>query len=109
MKHLGTLVVAIALATTASLSAQAATYYVNASRPDDSGSGLSESAAKKSIKAAVNAAKAAAGDHLILVKPGTYTGADNREIEFGGKNIQLRSTAGAATTIIDLAQSGRVL
>ena len=109
MKHLGTLVVAIALATTASLSAQAATYYVNASRPDDSGSGLSESAAKKSIKAAVNAAKAAAGDHLILVKPGTYTGADNREIEFGGKNIQLRSTAGAATTIIDLAQSGRFL
>lgn len=108
-KHLGTLVVAIALATTASLSTQAATYYVNASRPDDSGSGLSESVAKKSIKAAVNAAKAAAGDHLILVKPGTYTGADNREIEFGGKNIQLRSTAGAATTIIDLAQSGRFL
>ncbi|WP_176014997.1 right-handed parallel beta-helix repeat-containing protein [Victivallis sp. Marseille-Q1083] len=108
-KRLGTLVVAIVMTTTASLSTQAATYYVDASRPDDTGSGLSEAAAKKSIKAAVNAAKAAAGDHIIQVKQGTYTGADNREIEFGGKNIQLKSTAGAATTIIDLAQSGRFL
>jgi len=45
-------------------------------------------------------AAAASGD-MVLVKDGTYAGANNRQMDFGGKNIVLVSENGAATTIID--------
>ncbi|MES2393269.1 MAG: DUF1565 domain-containing protein, partial [Acidobacteriota bacterium] len=54
------------------------------------------------IQSAINAA--ANGD-TVLVAPGTYF--ENLMID--GKEITLRSTAGAATTIIDGAQRGIVL
>jgi len=44
---------------------------------------------------------AASEDDIVLVLPGTYTGADNRNLSFGTKNLVLRSRDGAATTIID--------
>jgi len=50
------------------------------------------------IQAAVNAA--ASGD-TVLVAAGTYSGAGNRDIDFGGKNLTVTSSAGAASTIID--------
>ncbi|MBE9505997.1 MAG: hypothetical protein IMY84_04205, partial [Chloroflexi bacterium] len=37
----------------------------------------------------------------VLVEPGTYTGPLNRNLDFGGTNIELRSTAGLSSTIID--------
>lgn len=45
-------------------------------------------------------AAAASGD-TVLVADGTYTGANNRTMDFDGKNIVLLSKSGAATTIID--------
>jgi len=56
------------------------------------------------IQAGINAA--APGD-TVQVGPGTYTGASNRNLDFAGKNILLRSTAGAATTIIDCQNLAR--
>ena len=47
----------------------ATTYYVDASRPDDTGNGLSLATAKKTLNAAVNLM---AGGDTLLVKAGTY-------------------------------------
>ena len=49
---------------------------------------------------------AAAGD-TVDVEPGTYTGLGNKDIDFGGKRLLVRSQAGAAATIIDCQGSGR--
>jgi parallel beta-helix repeat protein len=43
---------------------------------------------------------ASAGD-TILVAPGTYRGADNRNLSFGGKDLLLISSDGAEKTIIE--------
>jgi hypothetical protein len=51
-----------------------------------------------SIQAGVDAASW--GD-TVLVAPGTYTGSSNREIEFHGVGLVLRSEKGAEQTIID--------
>jgi predicted outer membrane repeat protein len=45
------------------------------------------------------------GDTL-LVRPGTYTGSLNRYIDFGGKELVVRSTDGPATTVIDCQDAG---
>lgn len=56
------------------------------------------------IQAGINAA--GPGD-TVLVGPGTYTGPSNRNLDFGGKSIVLRSSAGPATTIIDCQHLAR--
>lgn len=38
---------------------------------------------------------------LVLVAPGTYVGTGNTNIDFNGKDIEVRSEAGALVTIID--------
>jgi len=48
---------------------------------------------------------AASGD-VVVVAPGTYTGAGNRNITFGGKNITVQSQAGALFTVIDCQNGG---
>ena len=83
--------------------------YVDLNRPDDTGDGLSLSTAKKTISAAVGISQDLNYENVILVAAGTYTGANNRNIDFGGFDIKLRSSAGAETTIIDLESSGRFL
>lgn len=71
----------LVLATSALLRASATTYYVDASRVDDTGAGTSWSAAKKTIQAAVNLT--VAGD-TVLVTNGVYntgsTGAPGYEL-----------------------------
>jgi hypothetical protein len=51
---------------------------------------------------------ASAGD-TVLVLAGTYTGAGNRNLDFGGTNLVLVSDAGSATTIIDCESAARGL
>ena len=76
----------------AAATAQATTYYVNASRPNNNGSGRSLATAKKTIQAAVNLAKT--GD-TILVYPGEYT-----PIKTNNKRITVKAVKGATKTSI---------
>ena len=66
------------------------------------GSGGAATFRVPSVYADINAAFAAAGEgDTVLVAPGTYTGAGNRNIDFGGINRVVMSEAGAVSTIID--------
>ena len=90
---------AIFLAGYAVLNVTATTYYVNASRTDDSGAGTSWGAAKKSIQAAINIS--AAGD-TIIVTNGLYA-----PISTDNKAITIQSVNGAEVTVIDGAGENR--
>ena len=62
-----------AFALIAANTARATEYFVDCNRPDDSGDGLSESTAKRTIQAAVEAAEADADTpRIVTVLPGTY-------------------------------------
>ena len=71
----------------------ATTWYVNGTSGSDSYTGTSESSAKATIQAAIDLA--IDGD-TILVAPGAYA-----PISTENKEIAIRSTSGAASTIID--------
>ncbi|MBQ7252398.1 MAG: hypothetical protein IJS32_07345 [Kiritimatiellae bacterium] len=72
--------------------AEAKTYYVDASRPNNNGNGLKASTAKKTIQAAVNLAKD--GD-TIIVYPGEYA-----PFKTNNKKIAIKSAKGASKTKI---------
>lgn len=80
-------IVAIALSP---LAASAATFHIPADYP--------------TIQSAITAA--AIGD-TVLVAPDTYSGPGNKDLDFGGKTLVVRSEAGASSTIIDCQGSGR--
>ena len=82
----------LALCAILSANADARTLYVNAKRPNNSGNGLSAKKAKKTIQAAINAAKK--GD-TILVYPGTYA-----QIQTNNKKITVKSVKGKLKTKI---------
>ena len=74
------------------LDAGARTLYVAASRPNNKGSGRSPAKAKKTIQAAINAARK--GD-TILVYPGHYA-----RIQSNNKKIRIRSVGGESRTVL---------
>ncbi|MFH1502338.1 MAG: right-handed parallel beta-helix repeat-containing protein [Candidatus Eisenbacteria bacterium] len=56
------------------------------------------------IQAALNEAS---GGDTVLVVPGTYTGAQNRDLDFGGQNIVLKAAAARDSVVIDCEGQGR--
>ncbi|UCC38317.1 MAG: hypothetical protein JSV96_10775 [Candidatus Aminicenantes bacterium] len=89
-----TLICAVLLAVFLSLSgtASGATLYV--------GPGETYTEIQPAINAAIN------GD-TIIVRDGTYTGANNKNLDFGGKTITLKSENGPQYCVIDCQGSGR--
>ena len=79
-----------------------AVYYVN-DAGDDSNDGLSTEAAVKTIAEALS--KSANRDTIELAA-GTYSGANNRNLNMNGLARIIRSSAGAASTIIDCEDQG---
>ena len=81
--------------------------YVDDATGNDTDDGLSWTTAKKTIQAGIDAAS---DFWLVLVADGTYTGAGNKDIDFGGKKIYLKgvdhNTAGQRP-VIDCQSSGR--
>ena len=57
-----------------------------------------------SIQEAIDDSSVVSGD-IIIVRDGVYSGANNRNIDFGGKAITLRSENGPANCIIDCEDS----
>jgi parallel beta-helix repeat protein len=78
--------------------------YVDGTNGSDTNDGLSWATAKKTIQAGINAA---ANDWGVLVADGTYTGTGNKDLDFEGKAIYLKSVGGAENCIIDCENSGR--
>ena len=96
----------LAAAATVAFSLPATEWFVDRTRPDDSGNGTSVATAKRTIQAAVSAASA--GD-VVTVLPGVYDEGGNPFTSssvvssnrvFIMKNLTLRSRDGAATTHI---------
>ena len=80
-----------------------ATVYVSDSAGDDSNDGLAPlpdgtHGPKKTIQAGINAAPTRG---FVIVADGTYSGPGNRDINFSGKALTLKSENGAQTCIID--------
>lgn len=85
-------------------------YYVNATTGDDAYTGMCElyvpstcnpdcCGPKRTIAAGI-AVATQAGDSVV-VAPGVYTGAGNRDIEFPGRALTVRSAYGPETCVID--------
>ncbi|MBN2643082.1 MAG: hypothetical protein JXR78_15625, partial [Victivallales bacterium] len=83
--------------------------YADVANGSDANDGLSAAAAKQSIKAAVDAAKTIGNENVVMVAPGTYTGVNNRNMNFGGYDIKLRSIGGATVTVVDVEKGGHFL
>lgn len=79
------------------------TYYVSVTG-NDSNSGASPVLAFLTIQRGLTVASS--GD-TVIVLDGTYTGFGNRDLDFGGKNIILKSENGPQTTVIDCQNSSR--
>ena len=88
-----TLRAAVALLAALALPASAKTYYVDAATGDDANTGLSQTAAFKTIQRAID--KASTGS-TILVAPGNYAPIVSKD-----KKLSVKSVGGANETAID--------
>jgi hypothetical protein len=90
------LAAALALAGAVSLQAQTTWYVDDVTDPNEDGSSAHP------FDAIQEGIDAASGGDTVLVLDGTYTGVGNREIEFKGKAITVRSQNGPTNCIVDL-------
>jgi parallel beta-helix repeat protein len=97
----------------ASVEAQT-TWYVDDDAPNDPGPGdpsvsdpLEDGSSEHPFDAIQEGIDAAADADTVLVLDGTYTGAGNRDLDFGGRLITVRSENGPENCIIDCQGSGR--
>ena len=83
--------------------------YVDAADGDDNNSGLTAAAAVRTLGAAIAKSTSLHHENIVMVAPGTYSGAGNRDLDFRGCDIKLVSQSGAAATVVDLESAGRLL
>ncbi|MBN1917726.1 MAG: right-handed parallel beta-helix repeat-containing protein, partial [Verrucomicrobia bacterium] len=88
--------------------------YVDDDAPSDPGPGdptvsdpLEDGSAEHPFDAIQKGIDAAGDGGEVIVLPGTYTGPGNRDLDFGGKAMTVRSSVGPLVTIIDCAGLGR--
>ncbi|MCD4657987.1 MAG: PKD domain-containing protein [Planctomycetes bacterium] len=79
--------------------------YVDDTNGSDSNDGKTALTPVKTIKKGIEVAGQT--NWMIKVADGTYIGADNKNLDFGGKQIHLKSRNGYANCIIDCENSGR--
>jgi parallel beta-helix repeat protein/predicted outer membrane repeat protein len=79
--------------------------YVDGASGQDTNDGLTWETAVKTIQKGLDLAPATGW--TVLVADGTYTGAGNKDLDFNGKAIHLKSVGGAENCIIDCENSGR--
>ena len=101
------------LAATPTIHAQT-TWYVDDDAPNDPcpgdpncGDPLEDGSADHPFDAIQEGIDAAVHGDTVLVSPGTYTGAGNRDLDFGGKAITVRSENGPEGCVIDCEDCGR--
>ena len=83
--------------------------YADAADGDDNNSGLTAAAAVRTLGAAIAKSTSLHHENIVMVAPGTYSGAGNRDLDFRGCDIKLVSQSGAAATVVDLESAGRLL
>ncbi len=79
--------------------------YVDGTIGDNANDGLSWATAVKTIAKGLE--KAPASGCTVLVADGTYTGPNNKDLNFNGKSIYLVSATGPQNCIIDCQEQGR--
>ncbi|MHC4093442.1 MAG: right-handed parallel beta-helix repeat-containing protein, partial [Planctomycetota bacterium] len=90
------------------------TWYVDDDAPGDPGPGdpsisdpLEDGSASHPFDAIQEAIDVARDHDVVLVLAGTYTGGGNRNLDYAGKSITVRSDGGPSTCIIDCEGEGR--
>ena len=90
------------------------TYYVDDNAPGDPGHGdptvsdpNEDGSSDHPFDAIQEAIDVICGPGMVVVRDGKYTGTGNKNIDFGGKTITLKSENGADVTIIDCENSER--
>lgn len=80
------------------------TVHVNGAAGDDGNNGLSRAAAVRTIQKALDIAR---DGTTVVVDDGIYKGDGNRELDFRGKKVYLKSSDGRRKCIIDCEGDGR--